>query len=213
MPEADGARFRFGAVLLAAGGSSRMGVPKQLLMLGGATLVSQAVDAALASAARPVVVVLGASCELVAAAISGKPVVAAFNADWRSGMASSIRTGLEALLEAEPNLDALAVCPCDQPALSGDVIDALARLHRATGSIAAARFCGRNAAPAVFGRGHFGSLRALSGDSGARTLLNSGIERVASLELPDFALDVDTPADMERWGTIHHHSGGSKNHK
>jgi molybdenum cofactor cytidylyltransferase len=202
MPEnlpSNGARYRFGAVILAAGGSSRMGSAKQLLMLGGVPLVVRAVDAALASAARPVVVVLGSRAERVRAPISGRPVLTVLNPDWKSGMASSIRAGVAALLGAEPEIDAVLVAPCDQPALSAEVIDALAALHRASGRVAATRFCGRNGAPAVFGRGHFERLLALSGDEGARSMLNAGAHEVSTLELPEMALDLDTPADVRRW--------------
>jgi len=176
-----------------------MGAVKQLLMLGGVPMVARAVDAALGSAARPVVVVLGARAERVRAPISGKPVVTVLNPDWDSGMASSVRVGMAALLGAEPGLDAVLLAPCDQPALSAQIIDALAALHRESGRTAAARFSGRNGAPAVFGRRHFGALLALSGDEGARGLLNSGSQEVSTIEFPDLALDLDTPADVRRW--------------
>ena len=196
MPEA---RDRLGAVILAAGGSARMGAAKQLLMVGGVPLVVRAVDAALASAARPVVVVLGARAERVRAPVSGRPVLTVVNPDWRTGMASSIRAGLAALLTAEPGVDAVLLAPCDQPALTSGIIDALWALHRSSGRPAAARFSGRNAAPAVFGRADFPRLLALSGEEGARGLLNSGPGEVSTLDLPELALDIDTPADVRRW--------------
>ncbi len=180
-----------------------MGAAKQLLMVGGIPLVVRAVDAALASAARPVVVVLGARAERVGAPISGRPVITVLNPDWKSGMASSIRVGVAALVGAEPSIDAVLVAPCDQPALSAAVIDALAALHRSSGRTAAARYGGRNGAPAVFGRGQFGRLLALSGDEGARSMLNSGPGEVSTIELPEMALDLDTPDDVRRWAGGH----------
>ena len=117
-------------------------------------------------------------------------------------MASSIRCGVAALLAADTGLDALLLAPCDQPALTAGIIDALAALHRASGKIAASRFSGRNAAPAVFGRVHFGRLQALAGEEGARAILNSGAEAVATLDLPELALDLDTPADARKWLNI-----------
>ena len=202
MPEAAEARqgpLRLGAIMLAAGGSSRMGTAKQLLEIGGQPMVARAVDAALGSGATPVVVVLGAHAERVAEAIGGRRVLFAHNADWKEGLSSSIRAGLTALLGAEPSIDAVLLAPCDQPALSSDAIMLLASLHRATGRISAARYHGRNGAPAVFGRVHFGALMALSGDKGARTLLNSGSERVAAIDLPELGVDLDTPADYADW--------------
>jgi CTP:molybdopterin cytidylyltransferase MocA len=126
-----------------------------------------------------------------------------FNPEWASGLASSIRVGLAALLAAEPGLDAVLVALCDQPALSPEVIGSLAALHRATGRIAAARYGGRNGAPAVFGRGHLAALGALDGDEGARRMLNGDPEGVAAADLPEMGADLDTPADCRGWASRH----------
>ena len=198
-PDEPAGGLRLGAVLLAAGGSSRMGTVKQLMDVGGRPMVARAVDAALASGARPVVVVLGASAEAVGAAIAGRPFVAAHNDRWEEGMASSVRAGLAAALAADPLLDAVLLAPCDQPGLSADVIQLLASLHRATGRTSAAHYHGRNGAPAVFGRPSFGALMALRGDEGARGLLNSATERVAAVDLPELGAVFDTPADFAAW--------------
>jgi molybdenum cofactor cytidylyltransferase len=199
-PESGGRPpFRFGAVIMAAGGSSRMGSMKQLLKLEGRPLITRAVDAALGSPARPVAVVLGANASQVLEAIAGRPVLVAVNPDWRDGLASSIRFGLAALLDAEPGLDAVLLAPCDQPALSSDIIARLGALQRETGRTAAARFGGRNGAPAVFGRASFAPLLALSGDHGARNLLNENAEAVATLDLPEMEFDLDTPQDARDW--------------
>ena len=199
MPEPASRPFRLGAIVLAAGGSSRMGTSKQLLQVGGISLVARAVDAALGSGAAPVAVVLGANAEKVHAEVAGRPILAAHNPDWATGIASSIRVGIAALLGAEPALDAVVVAPCDQPALSSGVISRLADIHRSTGQVAAARYDGRNGAPAVFGRDHFSALSSLSGDEGARRILNSDPGRVASLDLPALGADLDTPADFAAW--------------
>jgi len=135
----------------------------------------------------------------VRAPISGRPVLTVVNPDWKTGMASSIRAGVAALLGAEPGIDAVLVAPCDQPALSAGAIDVLWALHRASGRTAAARYSGRNGAPAIFGRGDFGRLLGLSGDEGARMMLNSDSEKVSTVEMPELALDLDTPDDVRRW--------------
>jgi molybdenum cofactor cytidylyltransferase len=93
------------------------------------------------------------------------------------------------------------LAPCDQPALSSDIIARLAAVHRETGRTAAARFGGRNGAPAVFGRASFERLLSLSGDEGARSLLNGGVELVATLDLPEMAFDLDTPRDARDWAS------------
>jgi molybdenum cofactor cytidylyltransferase len=202
MPEAEPGTpppLRLGAIVLAAGGSSRMGAAKPLLEWEGRPLIVRAVDAALGSQAHPVVVVLGCDAERVRAPIAGLPVRIVLNPEWSDGMASSIRAGLSDLLGADPGLDAVLVALCDQPELSSGVIGRLAAAHRATGRIAAARYGGRNGAPAVFGREHFAALGALTGDQGARALLNSDPEKVAALELPALRFDLDTPEDFRDW--------------
>ena len=176
-----------------------MAAVKQLLELDGKPLIVRAVDAALGSTARPVVVVLGADADKVQAPIARHPVSVVLNPEWSSGLGSSIRVGLAALLAAEPGIDAVLVALCDQPALSSEIIGQLAALHRATGRIAAARYGGRNGAPAVFGRRHFAALGALGGDEGARKLLNGEPDSVAAADLPEMGVDLDTPDDCRTW--------------
>jgi molybdenum cofactor cytidylyltransferase len=202
MPDAGPAApapFRFGAIILAAGASSRMGAVKQLLEIDGVPLVARAVDAALAAMARPVVVVLGANAGMISEALAGRPVIVALNPGWSEGLSSSVRVGIDAALAAEPALDAVLLAPVDQPALSPEIISRLAGLHRASGRIASARYIGRNGAPAVFGRVHFESLRTLKGDQGARGLLNSDPSSIDSVEVPALGIDLDTQEDLRNW--------------
>ena len=194
------APFRFGAVILAAGASTRMGAPKQLLPLDGCPLVVRAVEAALASPAWPVVVVLGAHAEKIRPVLARLPVLIAENPAWAEGMAASLRAGVTMLRQFSRALDGALVALCDQPAFSADIIAQLLAAQRATGrSIVAAHYRGRNAAPALFLREHFATLTALTGEEGARALLNGDPAHVASVALPALALDLDTPADYAAW--------------
>lgn len=188
--------FRFGAVILAAGASTRMGAPKQLLELDGRPLVARAVEAALASPAWPVVVVLGAHAEKIRPALARLPVLIAENPAWAEGMAASLRAGIATLRQFSRALDAAVVALCDQPAFSAETIAQLVAAQHATGrSIVAARYGGHQGAPALFLREHFATLAALTGEEGARALLNGDPDRVAAVDLPALALDLDTPAD------------------
>ena len=190
------ATFRFGAVILAAGESARMGTPKQLLPLDGQPLLVRAIEAALASAAWPVVVVLGAHEEKIRPVLARLPVLVADNPAWSEGMASSIRVGVTTLQQFSRALAAALVALCDQPAFSAATIAQLVAAQRSTGrSIVAARYAGRQGAPALFLREHFETLMHLTGEEGARALLNDSPARVAAVELPALALDLDTPAD------------------
>lgn len=184
-------------MILAAGASTRMGSPKQLLPLDGRPLVVRAVEAALATPAWPVVVVLGAHAEAIRPALARLPVVIADNPAWAEGMAASIRAGIATLRQFSRGLDAALLALCDQPAFSAATTTTLVAAQASTGrSIVAARYGGRHGAPALFLREHFPALGALTGEEGARTLLNGDPARVAAVDLPELALDLDTPADV-----------------
>jgi molybdenum cofactor cytidylyltransferase len=184
-------------VILAAGASTRMGTPKQLLEIEGRPLLVRAVEAALASPAWPVVVVLGAHAEKIRPALARLPVLTTENPAWAEGMASSIRAGVTTLQQFSRRLDAALIALCDQPAFSAGTVAQLVAAQRATGrSIVAARYAGRHGAPALFLREYFDTLAHLTGEEGARALLNDDPNRVAAVDLPALAIDLDTPADL-----------------
>lgn len=188
--------LRFGAIILAAGASTRMGEPKQLLSLDGKPLVVRAAEIALAASAWPVVVVLGAHAEKIRPTLARLPVLIAENPAWPEGMAASIRVGITTLQQFSRTLDAALIALCDQPAFTSAVIGQLLAAQRFTGrTIVAARYSGRHGAPALLLRDHFPALTALTGESGARDLLNDPSGQVTSVELPALAQDLDTPAD------------------
>lgn len=190
--------FRFGAIILAAGASTRMGTAKQLLPLAGKPLLVRTVEAALASPAWPVVVVLGANEEQIRPVLSRLPVIVADNPTWAEGMAASIRTGITTLQQFSRMLDGALIALCDQPAFSPVVISRLLARQKETGcSIVASRYAGRQGAPALFLSEHFATLASLTGEEGARALLNGHPSQVAATELPELGFDIDTPADYE----------------
>jgi molybdenum cofactor cytidylyltransferase len=158
------------------------------------------VEAALASAAWPVVVVLGAHAEKIRPVLARPPVLVADNPAWAEGMASSLRAGVETLQAFSRALDGALVAVADQPAFSAGVIARLVAAHRATGkSIAAAHYAGRLAVPALFGREHFAALAALTGEGGARQFLADHAAGAVAVDLPELAVDLDTPEDLVAW--------------
>jgi CTP:molybdopterin cytidylyltransferase MocA len=197
MPDPGELKTRIGAVILAAGASTRMGRPKQLLEIEGQPLLVRAVEAALAAPVWPVVVVLGANAERIRLALARHPVLVTENPAWSEGMAASLRAGVATLQQFSRHLDGALVALCDQPAFSAAMITQLLDTQRATGrSIVAARYAGRNGAPALFMREHFAGLASLTGEEGARAMLNADSTRVAAVDLPALAIDLDTAEDV-----------------
>lgn len=192
------AKSRTWAVLLAAGRSSRLGSPKQLLAFEGRSLVRRAALAALGSGCDGVVVVLGAGAQAVSRELSGLDLIQVENPEWEEGIGASIRRGVEAALERDPECEAVLLLLADQPAVSAPLLTRLLAERRESGSeLVACAYAGSLGVPALFGRPHFPALRALGGDRGAKAILLAHAARVRRVAFPEGAIDVDTPEDVE----------------
>jgi molybdenum cofactor cytidylyltransferase len=191
---------RVGVVLLAAGGSSRLGRPKQLLLHEGKTLVRRAAEAAVAADCEPVVVVLGAHAQDVAAELTGLSVRTVHNAAWEAGMGSSLRVGLRALdTEGRQSVDAALVMLCDQLRVDARHLRALVEAFTRTRSpIIASGYDGARGVPALFSRALFSELESLTADQGARGVIAQDPSRVVEVVLAGGSEDVDKPADLSR---------------
>jgi CTP:molybdopterin cytidylyltransferase MocA len=190
---------QIGIVLLAAGGSTRMGRPKQLLPFRKTTLLRHAAETALATGLSPVVVVLGAEAGACQDELRGLPVATVRNDDWPRGMGGSLRAGVAELEQIAPDIGAALVMLHDQPHISAASLRDLSDLWSPEGCTIAASFYGGTAGvPAVFGRGHFAELKALEGGGGAKGILARHDAKVAKLELPEALDDIDSPEDYAR---------------
>ena len=188
-----------GLILLAAGGSSRLGHPKQLLPYQGRTLLRHAAETALLSACRPVVVVLGTHPDRLRPELAGLDVLAAENPAWETGLGSSLRVGLTALETSAPDLRGVVLMLCDQPLVSAAALDALAQRHAETGCpLVASGYGGTRGVPAFLSRALFPELRALPDAQGAKPILARHAAETLVLPLPEGMWDVDTAADYER---------------
>ncbi len=208
-----------GIVILAAGESSRMGTPKQLLLYAGETLLQRTINAAQA-VAENVIVVLGANAQVVAGACSpqAENLSSASNAqkhakasrlggykppphiienhNWREGMGTSVSLGLQTLLKSHPNTKAVIFLLCDQPLLTSEILQQIVTKQEATGSpIVAAEYNGTLGVPALFAASLFPALLSLAGAEGARKVITKHRSEALGVPFQEGAMDIDTPAD------------------
>jgi CTP:molybdopterin cytidylyltransferase MocA len=187
-------RPRLAALVLAAGGSSRLGRPKQLIRLRGEPLLLRACRMASAVADGDVIVVLGAGALRLRSMLRRHRLDLRLvnNARWRDGMAGSLRAGLA---RVPRGTDGLLIALVDQARVESDELAELVRhWRRRPGHPAAAGYRGHAGVPAVLPRRLFRDLRTLEGDTGARQLLSQA-NGVRLLAMPSAAFDVDTPGD------------------
>jgi molybdenum cofactor cytidylyltransferase len=183
------------AVVLAAGRSTRMGGPNKLLAeIGGRPLVRIAVEQALASHAKPVIVVTGHERERVEAALKSLPVQFVHNPDFAQGLGGSVRTGIAAVPAAA---DGAIVCLGDMPQVDAALIDRLiAAFAPEQGALAVVPTSeGQRGNPVLWSRRFFADLMAIEGDVGARNLINRYGEAVVEVPVTSKGalVDVDTP--------------------
>jgi len=186
------------AIILAAGESRRLGQPKQLLPYCGESLLARVVRLANEAGASPVLVVLGANFETIRAAIDSSNAIPVHNDRWRQGIASSIEAGMRALSVCAPESEGALLMGCDQPRLTADHLRALVAAFESQSAavIAASSYVGIQAVPAVFPRSVFVELRALRGDKGARSVIESAARPVVASEFPGGEVDIDSPEDL-----------------
>ena len=188
---------RIAAIILAAGASTRLGMPKQLIEHGGVPLVRRAAMAALEASADPVVVALGADNHEILPALENLPRVRiALNSRWELGLASSLSAGFAAVA-AEADVGGALILLADQPFIDSHT---LRNLIAAFGEqrLVASAYSDTIGVPALIGREYFDELSALHGDRGAGPWLRGRMNEVQAIPLPASPLDIDTPEDVLR---------------
>ncbi len=191
--------MKTGIVILAAGESARMGEAKQLLDFHGKTLLQHAIDTALAIPDARIAVVLGARADRIRNQCDRSPVLVVENPDWKTGMGSSVSSGLRGVLDDTPEIDGIIFLTCDQPHLTPSILTKLisARMDSAC-TIAAAEYDDSLGVPALFDKSLFPELLALDGASGARQVIRKHRDQAVAVPFPKGSIDIDTPSDYAR---------------
>jgi len=187
------------AILLAAGDSSRLGKPKQLLLYKGRTLLQNALSTAISSRLNPIIAVLGADATFIGKKIEETNIHIVYNPEWQEGIASSIRRGIQELEKMDPGADAAIIMVCDQPHITSSLLNDLLMVQQQTKKpIAASHYNGVPGTPALFHKTIFPELLLLKGDKGAGSILRQQVSRVATVAFPLGAIDIDTTNNYEK---------------
>ena len=186
------------ALVLAAGGSARLGTPKQLLRFHGQTLLRCTAEAALCVGCKPVVVVLGAQPDEMMPELSHLSLHTVVNPQWQRGIGSSIRHGIDQIA-ASTSVDACMILLCDQPLVTSQSLRRLIDAFEASGkAICAASYGGTIGPPVIAARRFFAALLALPDDQGAKRLWVDRPDELVTFPLPEAEADIDTAKDWER---------------
>lgn len=185
-----------GIIILAAGGSARMGRAKQLLPLNGQPLLLHTVDEALSTSVTNVLVVLGSTPGTYKDLLETYPVQLVVNESWQKGIGSSIKSGLVALQESTTDLDAVLFLVGDQPAISFEYLCRIINTYyQSTANLIASGYSGTYGVPALFGKDFFQDILELNDSDGAKAILKKNEHLLTVLDCPEGAVDIDTPED------------------
>lgn len=181
----------FGAIILAAGASTRMGRVKQVLPWKKSTLLQNAIDQVISSKIDDIVVVLGANKGVIEKHTDLSGVDIAINDTWEQGMATSIITGLKHLLSKQPELEAVLIVLSDQPLLEFEFFNKLIYKH-IDQKIISSSYSSQLGVPVLFDKRYFKDLLNLKGQQGAKALLKIHKSEVIALEAGEKGVDLDT---------------------
>ncbi|MFC3559210.1 nucleotidyltransferase family protein [Pedobacter jamesrossensis] len=185
-----------GIIILAAGNSSRLGSPKQLLHYEGKTLLERVSFEAIKTLFKPIVVVLGAYAEEIGMEHKHANISYTFNKNWQSGMASSIAKGLSTVLSLQKNIENVIITVSDQVFVSTEIFQTLVKKHNNTSKgIIACRYEKTNGTPTLFNKKYFEQLLSLSGTTGAKKILIENEDDMTTIPFEKGYIDVDTRND------------------
>lgn len=183
-------------VILAAGNSSRMEKPKQLLKFNGQTLLNIVITESLKTKFRPVVVVLGAYAAEIKQTSTNPEVIYSVNKDWKNGMSSSISSGLKTVLGSNPEIENAIITVADQVHISSEIFEALqSKQEQTQKNIVASAYAQTTGAPTLFNKKYFEKLLALNGTIGAKSLIKKYVDDTVTIPFELGNIDIDTETD------------------
>jgi molybdenum cofactor cytidylyltransferase len=186
-------------LIIAAGQSKRLGSPKQLLVFEGETLINRQIRIITGAVSMPVYLVLGAHAISIRSQLSNSAVSVVMNENWEEGMASSIRVGIDVIMNKNPSIDGVMIVVCDQPFLDASILQSIFSLQKSSlQSIVACSYDGIIGTPVLFHKTMFEKLLALEGDIGARKIINDNPDEVAILSFEKGIVDIDTLEDYQK---------------
>ena len=181
-------------IILAAGASSRMGAPKQLLLVDGKTLIKRICDTAMDTPCHPIVAVLGANRNLIRQETERMPITVIDNPQWENGISSSIKMGLAGAYMTEKAIEAAIFLTVDMPYVSAELINKMIEKAKSDEKteIVACKYDSQMGIPVLFKRTLFTDLLELTGDEGAKKVVMKNKDKTAFIDFPEGKLDLDT---------------------
>lgn len=189
-------------IILAAGKSSRMGHPKQLIHYKGKSLIKNTLQTALSTKCNPVVVVTGANKEQVVPELINAPITIVDNSNWEKGMGSTIKIGLAGVYMVDKEVDAVIIMTVDMPLVNDKLLNML--IDEAADDsvdIVASKYGNSAGVPALFKRSVFMDILDMTDEDGAKKLILKNRAKTVFVDFPDGVVDLDTPEDVERFLT------------
>lgn len=191
--------MEIGILLLAAGNSSRLGQPKQLLQFNDTSLLQNTIVQAEKVPNSFVLVVTGAYKESIDFEIAKTEAQSIHNPNWESGMASSIAIGLQQIQELKPAIRACIISVCDQPYISTILFEDLIKKYKVSGKgIVASNYSDIVGVPVLFDSAYFAALKNLQGNEGAKKMIQQHQNDIASVAFEKGAIDIDTIDDYNK---------------
>lgn len=185
-----------GIVILAAGNSSRLGRPKQLLEYKDSTLLKNTISEALRVENSFLIVVTGSNHNVIEKELNLPEIKFSFNAEWETGMASSIVKGLKELFQLNPDYEKCIFSVCDQPFVTSLTFENLiSEYHKIEKGIIASAYSETLGTPVLFHRKYFNELLDLKGQEGAKKVIKKYSDDVVSVPFEKGNIDIDTEED------------------